>query len=98
MISTFGLLVSSSIIRQLSAFSVTAETVLGLTLVAVATVLAAATGPFRWKASNDDCAATSNPHAYGTYLLVSGGPFVRPARDTVLTSLPRATGGRLGNW
>jgi len=32
-------------------------------------VLAAATGPFRWKASNDDCSAVSNPHSHNIYML-----------------------------
>ena len=74
-LATFALLVTSSVIRSLNSFNVLAETVLALAFVAVAIVLAAATGPFRWElpaGTEDVCSATSNPHAYSVYLLADG--------------------------
>jgi len=72
MVTTIALLVVSNVIRSLNPFSVMAETVLGLLYVAVAIVLASATGPFRWQLAagvEDVCSAATNPHSALVYLL-----------------------------
>ena len=71
-ISTLGLVVVSSVIRSQAAFSQMTEYGLTLVMVAIAIVLAGASGPFRWQLAAgeaDVCSAAANSHSYAVYQL-----------------------------